>query len=203
MDKLTVKQKKVLEFITLRINEGRIPPTLREIMDYFKFSSLASPRHHLKELAKKGYINLKRSLSRGIELLLPSYAIPVLGEISAGKPIEAIENIEGYLNLVNAFSGSRPLFCLRIKGDSMDGAGIMEGDLVIVRKQNDAESGQIVAALIDDEALVKRLKKKQGKAILRAENPAYPDVDLKDGRILGKIVGVVRNYEQVPIYQDR
>ncbi|MFH1414596.1 MAG: transcriptional repressor LexA [Elusimicrobiota bacterium] len=197
---LTEKQQNVLEFIVSNINDTSIPPTLREIRDHFGFSSLASPRHHLRELSKKGYINLKRSVSRGIELLVSPYAIPVLGEISAGRPVEAFENIEGYLDLVNAFAGKRPLFCLRIKGDSMEGAGIMEGDLVIVRKQETAESGQIVAALLDDEALVKRLYKKNGRLFLKAENPDYPELELNGGRILGKVVGVVRNYEQIPLY---
>jgi repressor LexA len=192
---LTKKQEEVLEFITSQINEAGIPPTIREIMKYFGFSSMRSVQDHLKALANKGYINLRKSVSRGIELLTSPYAIPILGQISAGLPVESIENVEGYLDLVNKFTGKRPLFALRVKGDSMEGAGIMEDDMVIVRKQPTAEPGAIVAALVDGEALVKTLKKERDKFVLRAENPNYDDVELiEDSSILGKVVGVVRDY---------
>ncbi len=193
---LTKKQEEVLGFITDQINGDGIPPTIREIMGYFEFSSMRSAQDHLKALARKGYIKLRGSVSRGIELLVSPYAIPIIGEISAGLPVEAIENVEGYLDLVNKFTNRRPLFCLRVKGDSMEGAGIMEDDLVVVRKQPTAELGDVVAALIDGEALVKTLKKVGNKLVLRAENPVYTDIELKGDvvSIIGKVVGVVRDY---------
>jgi repressor LexA len=199
-EELTSKQKNVFDFITDSVRGRGIPPTLREIRDHLGFTSLASPRHHLKELARKGYIKLNRSISRGIELAVPLMSIPVLGEISAGQPAEVFENVEGYLDLINAFGTKRPLFSLRVKGDSMEGAGIMEGDMVIVRRQPSAEPGQIVVAMAEGEALVKRLIRKGEKFLLRAENPAYPDISVIDTGILGKVVGVLRNYEQVQLY---
>ncbi|MFC2061321.1 transcriptional repressor LexA [Elusimicrobiota bacterium] len=200
-ERLTNKQKKVLEFITEKITGDGIPPTLREIRDEFGFSSLASPRHYLKVLAEKGYINLRNRVSRGIELLFsPPEGIPVLGQISAGNPFEAVEDAQGYLDLSKSFSRYKELFCLKVKGNSMEGAGILEGDLVIVKKQSGADPGQIVVALIDEEALVKRLKKKDKKFVLRAENPDYQDIDLKGSRIIGKVMGVFRNYGAIPVY---
>ncbi|MBN2407078.1 MAG: transcriptional repressor LexA [Elusimicrobia bacterium] len=192
---ITKRQKDILMFIADQVNSAGIPPTIREIMANFNFTSMRSAQDHLKALSKKGYIRLKGSLSRGIELLISPYSIPILGEISAGKPLEAIENIEGYLDLVNVFTKRAPLFSLRVKGDSMEGAGIFEGDMVIVRKQPSADPGQIVAALIEGEALVKRLKKKSGGLVLASENPKYEDIRLdRETRVIGKVVGVLRDY---------
>ncbi len=199
MRELTAKQKQVLDFIVSRVRESGIPPTLREISEYFGFSSLASPRHHLDALDSKGYISLKKGASRGIELKFPAGGIPVLGDISAGDPRRAFENIEGYLN-PQFLSAGGDLFCLRVKGDSMSGAGIMQGDIVVVRKQSSADTGSIVAAVIEDEALVKKLKKRGKETVLAAENPAYPDISVKNARVLGKVVGVVRDYEQIWVY---
>ena len=116
-----------------------------------------------------------------------------MGEISAGQPMEAIENIEGYLDLINTFGPKKPLFCLRVNGDSMEGAGIVEDDLVIVRKQPTAEPGQIVAAMINGEALVKRLKKIGNSFVLKPENNAY-SVIKGQFEIIGKVIGVIRKF---------
>jgi len=199
MEELTDRQRKVLEFIKERINDSGLPPTLREIQSHFNLSSLASPRFHLKSLAKRGYIRLKSQISRGIELLSPATGIPVVGQISAGKALEAIEDIEGYLDLSKAFPDGKNLFCLKVKGDSMEGAGIIDGDLAIVRKRPDANSGEIVVALIQDEALIKRLKGKGKKFELVSENPKYPPVSAKNTQIIGKVIGVFRNYEPIPL----
>ncbi|MDA3792442.1 MAG: transcriptional repressor LexA [Elusimicrobia bacterium] len=198
--KLTDKQQAVLNYITESLDGRGIPPTLREIRDNFGYSSLSSPRHHLKELAAKGYINLINSVSRGIELLKKSAGIPILGRISAGHPAEAIQSPEGYLNLADTFVGDSTLFCLKVHGDSMKGVGIMEDDLVIVKYQTTAEDGDIVVAMESDEALVKRFLRKGDKAILHAENPDYPDIVMQDGSIAGKVVGVVRKYGYNPVY---
>ncbi|MFC2048830.1 transcriptional repressor LexA [Elusimicrobiota bacterium] len=198
--KMSNKQHDILDFISSKINMDGIPPTLREICSYFGFSSLASPRYHLKVLSERGYLRLRDHTSRGIELVNNISRIPILGEISAGLPVDAIENIDGYLDLINTFGRKKPLFCLKIKGDSMEGAGIMEDDMVIVRKQSSVEIGQLVAAMIDGEALVKRLKVKEGRYVLHAENPEYPDISAEGASVIGKIVGIVRNYEPVPLY---
>jgi repressor LexA len=196
-NKLTRMQKRVLNFISSCIRKDGIPPTLREIRDHLGLSSLASPRHHLKKLAEKGYIKLKSSASRGIELMT---GIPVLGEISAGFPLEALENVEGYFNISRTFPEAEDIFCLRVKGDSMEGAGIMDGDLVIVKKQSAAESGQIVVALSAGEALVKRLVRRGCGFILKAENPSYEDINVREASIIGRVTGVIRSYDKIQLY---
>ncbi|MFW6134640.1 MAG: transcriptional repressor LexA [Elusimicrobiota bacterium] len=197
---ISKRQKQILDFLISEIDKNGIPPSLREIRDHFGFSSLSSPRYHLRKLARKGYINLKGSISRGIEIPDFEKGIPVLGNISAGLPLEAVENIEGHLDLSRIFKEKKNLFCLKIKGDSMEGAGIMDGDIIIVRKQPRANNGDIVVAIFQDEALVKRLVKKRKKMFLTAENPNYPDIELKRARILGKVTGVLRDYEQVSVH---
>ena len=198
MEKLTPKQKKVLEFIISEISLSGMPPTLRRIRDHFGLSSLSSPRHYLRELAEKGYINLVKGASRGIEAV--SRGVPLLGEVSAGLPVDSEENIDGYLDMSRAFSG-RNVFCLRIRGESMSGAGIIDGDIVIVRKQAHAADGDIVAALVDGEALIKRLRKKNRRYYLCAEHPAYGEIRIESGSaVLGKVVGVFRDYEQVSMH---
>jgi len=201
MHQLGASEAKILDFIKHSIvREGR-PPTLRQIMKKFSFSSLASPRYYLRKLQEKNFIAIKKGVARGIELLAPAAGIPVIGEISAGLPLEAVENIEGYIDMVNTFTGKRPLFCLRVRGASMIGPGIMENDLVIVRKQETAQPGEIVAALIEDEALVKRLVKKGKSLFLKAENKSYPDIKMgPEARVAGKVVGVLRGYEPIPVY---
>lgn len=200
MEKLSRAQKDILSYIRRETESSGIPPTLRMIREKFNYSSLSSPRHHLKILAEKGYINLIKGISRGIELL--DTGVPLLGEISAGYPVDAEENMEGYLDIKRYLSGESSLFCLRVRGDSMSGAGIMDGDIVFVRKQRAVRDGDIVAALIAGEALVKRFKiSEEGLAVLKAENPSYPDISTgKDTLVIGKVTGVFRGYEQLPLY---
>jgi len=194
MEELTKKQKRVLDFIVEQIRLNGSPPTIREIGKHFGFSALEGPRVHLRALAKKGYIRLKKGISRGIELLVPAFGIPILGRISAGKPSEAIENIEGYIDLSRIFK-EKNLFALKVKGDSMEGEGIKEGDLAIVRKQSLANNGDIVVALIEDEALVKKFYKDKNGIRLEAGNPKYSPILTQKAEIIGKVIKILRDYE--------
>lgn len=197
MEELTKKQKKVLDFIVEQIRFNGSPPTIREIVKHFGFSSPGSPRVHLNALVRKGYIRLKKSVSRGIELCIPVFGIPILGRISAGRPIEAIENIEGYLDLSRIFLKEKNLFALKVKGDSMEGEGIKEGDSAIVRKQPLANNGDIVVALIENEALIKKFYKDKNTIRLEAANPKYPPVLTQRAEIIGKVISILRDYESL------
>jgi repressor LexA len=184
--------KKILDAITGLAAENGSPPTLREIAHEAGLSSTWPVRYHLKKLADKGYIKMKKNLSRGIELLRPTTGIPLLGRISAGKPIDVVENVDEYINSVTDVFGARNVFALRIKGDSMEGAGIFNNDIVFVQKQAKAENGEIVAALLGSEATVKRYHVTKEGITLVAENPAYEPIISKDVIVLGKVIGSMR-----------
>ncbi|MBP7792229.1 MAG: transcriptional repressor LexA [Candidatus Goldbacteria bacterium] len=185
------RTKKILEILKIWQQEYNYPPTLREIAKESGLKSTWTVRYHLKKLADYGYVNIKKNLSRGIELT-NGYGIPVLGKISAGKPIEAMENVEKYINNVSDLFGSKDVFGLRIQGDSMIGAGIFDGDTVIIRKQQCAENGEIIAALIENEATVKRFYKDKNYVKLVAENSKYTPIVSRDIKIIGKVIGVIR-----------
>jgi repressor LexA len=126
-----------------------------------------------------------------------SVSVPLIGAVAAGKPITAIENVDGYLTLDKSIFKGEGLFALRIKGDSMSGMGILNGDIVVVRKKSNAEHGEVVVVVIDGEATLKRFIKEGSKILLRAENPAYSDIVLSSAssiQIAGKLVGVIRKY---------
>ncbi len=190
--KLTAQTSKVLEKITDWFEEHGAPPTLRELAKQSGLSSTWTIRHHLKKLADAGYIKLNKNVSRGIELLNQSAGIPLLGRISAGLPIDAIENIEERISSITDIFGLRDLFALRVAGDSMTGAGIYDGDTVIVRKQKTAENGEIVAALLGSEATVKTFYMTDDGVKLKAENPKYSPIVSRDASVMGKVVGVIR-----------
>ncbi|NLB35448.1 MAG: repressor LexA [Elusimicrobia bacterium] len=199
MEKLSQIQKNILDYIRFEVDSLGIPPTLRMIQKKFNYSSLSSPRYHLKKLAEKGYINLLKGASRGIELL--GRGIPLLGEVSAGYPSDSEEHIEGYLDIGRYLRDEDSLFCIRVKGESMSGAGIMDGDILFVRKDTGFDDGDIVLALVGGETLVKRFKLLEGHSILKAEHPDYPDIiPGSDASLIGKITGVFRGYDQLPIY---
>ena len=126
-----------------------------------------------------------------------SCEVPLIGNVAAGKPITAIENIDGYVTLDKSIFRGEGLFALRIKGDSMTGMGILDGDIVVIRKKQSAENGEVVVVIIDGDATLKRFIKKDGKVFLHAENPAYPDIVLSSAssiQVAGKLVGVIRKY---------
>jgi len=204
MEELTRKQKEILEFIKKTMFKKGVSPTFREIMQFFGFKSIKTVQDHIKALEKKGYIKKDPNKSRSIILedfsktLKDTVRVPILGQISAGKPIFAEENIEGYINLDKfLIKHSKDIFALKVKGDSMINAGILDGDYVIVKKQPTVENGEIACVLIDNEATVKRFYKRENCIELKPENPNYKSIIItKDTTanilILGKVVGVFR-----------
>jgi repressor LexA len=192
---LTPKQKRILDFIHQTLEERGHAPTHREIAEHFGLW-VRGAQKHLEALERKGYLQ-KRAGARALDVTHRSVGrnIPIVGAVAAGKPILAEENIEGTLTLDPAWAKWRDCFLLRVKGDSMTGAAILDGDLVLVKPQADAENGQIVVALLNDEATVKRLHKKNNTITLLPENPAYSPIPVKESdhaRILGHVVGVFR-----------
>ncbi len=195
---LTLKQRKVFEFISEKI-QSNIPPTVREIALHMGFSSTGTVRDYLRALEKKGYIKQgKNRLSRSIELLKYNLArIPILAVISAGDPNLAYEDVQGYLELNDLLTRraiQKDVFALRVKGDSMIEAGIMEGDVAIIKKQPAANEGEIIAALLDNnEATLKRLRYKDNKPFLEPANKNYRPIH-KEFRIIGKLINILRRY---------
>jgi repressor LexA len=179
------------------------PPTQREIMKRFKIKSTKGVDRHLEALEKKGYITRTHKGARAIEIhgLSQSRGIPVVGKVAAGQPILAVENLEGTLALDQKVARWKDAFFLKVKGDSMTGAGIFHGDYVLVKPQPAAENGDTVVAMIEStsggEATVKRFVKKRDRILLEAANPAYPSIDVseKSGefKIIGKVIAVFRS----------
>jgi repressor LexA len=185
---LTPKQEKVLKFIRERVGEN-LPPTIREIAGEIGVSSTGTVRDYLKALERKGLLKRTNNKSRAIELLDNPQKIPIISHIAAGEPKLAYEDIEGYVEI--AKDGT---FALKVKGDSMVDAGIMDGDIAVVRKQKTAGNGDIIAALLDNnEVTLKRLKSGAGRPFLEAANRRYPPIH-KDFSIIGKLVNIVRKY---------
>jgi len=190
---------KVYRFVRQRILAGT-PPTVREVQSQFGFSSSASARQHLDKLVSDGKILRVKGISRGFRLpeqkngMPPVHHVPIMGQIQAGQPILAVEDIEGTIP-ISEEGLHEDTFALRVRGDSMKDAGILAGDLVIVRPQPDADNGDIVAALIGDEATVKRLQKRKNHIELHPENPNFQPIILKpeDAQLLGKIIEVRRH----------
>ena len=193
---LTIKQKEVLKFIYRSIRSNHLPPTIREIAGHFKFSSTGTVRDYLKALINKGYIRTSANKSRAIELVRDAlFKFPILGHIRAGLPTLAVEEIEGYLNLDSLVFSDETTFALRVKGDSMTGAGILPNDLVLVKKQNIAQTGETIVALIGEEATVKYLQKRGKEYFLEAANPKYDPIKVDENvSIIGKVISVVRRF---------
>ncbi len=191
---LTRKQKDVLKFIYKSVKNTHISPTIREIASHFGFSSTGTVRDYLKALSQKGFIQISEHKSRGIKLIRDSlYSFPILGKVQAGLPTLAVEEIEGYLNLDSLLFSDESTFALRVKGDSMIEAGIFDNDLVLVRRQTVAQTGETVVALIHNEATVKFLRKKDNRYYLEPANSQYQSVLVdEDIRINGKVISEVR-----------
>ena len=198
---LTPAQQKALTFIKDFVAHHRFAPTAKEIAEHFGIAE-KNGFYYLDLLERKGYIRRRPHSPRRIEFvgefLPPSpVRVPVLGRVPAGNPREAIEDVEGELFLDPGLVGGGEIFSLRVKGDSMVEAHICDGDYVLVRAQRNAEDGEIVVAVIDGEATVKRLRLHKGKIRLEAANPAYPLIVAPAGsrfRIAGKVVGVYRKF---------
>jgi repressor LexA len=210
-DKLTDRQEDILTFIKQFTLESGFPPTLREIGKHFQISSTFGVKRHLEALVKKGFINIESNASRGISLIRKNsddfidrsfrgdeafIKIPVIGRVAAGIPINAVENLEGSLVVDPSFlKKAEDAFALRVKGDSMINAGINDKDLVIVSPREQAKNGDIVVAMLNDEATVKKFEFINNKIRLIAENNAYLPIEIKredDFKLIGKVKGVVR-----------
>ena len=191
---LTLKQKQVLKFIHHSIKSKRLPPTIREIASQFGYSSTGTVRDYLRALTSKGYIKTHANKSRAIELIREAvFSVPILGSIRAGLPNLAVEEIEDYLNLESLVFSDEGTFALRVKGDSMQDAGIMEGDLVLVKRQSMTQPGETIVALVGEEATVKHLTRKGNQFYLEAANSKYPPMAVTEGvAIIGKVISVVR-----------
>lgn len=207
---LTKRQQQIFDFILLNINKFGYPPSIPEVQEKFSFKSPNAVNDHLNALKRKGHISRRPHKSRGIEILNHASfktnnsdgddnvtEMPIIGKVSAGTPILAEKNIEGTIFVDKSLArNNRGMFVLRVKGTSMINAGILDGDFVLVRQQSTAEQGEMVVALIEDEATVKRFYKEKNKIRLQPENdtmkPIIIDPKESNVRILGKVEGVIR-----------
>jgi repressor LexA len=199
---LSQRQTKILEFIKEEIRHKGYPPAVREIGEAVGLLSSSTVHGHLQTLEDKGYIRRDPTKPRAIEILDSSSEalepqkvkhIPIVGRVTAGQPILAVENIEGTFPLPEHLVRQENLFMLRVQGESMIDAGILDGDLIIVRQQNEARNGEIVVALIGEEATVKRFFKERTLIRLQPENSSMEPIYSQDVSILGKVVGVFRS----------
>lgn len=204
---LSTRQQEVLDYIQEMVNSRGYPPSVREIGDALGLSSPSTVHSHISSLVKYGYLRRDPSKPRAIEMVDahgyhierlhtgPMRQVPLVGRIAAGSPILAQEDIEDVMALPQQLVGNGPVFMLRVKGDSMVDAGILDGDLVVVQRQPTADNGAIVAALIDgEEATVKRLERRADAVVLHPANAAYSPMVFTDGvEILGRVVSVLRS----------
>ena len=204
---LTTRQREILDLISSTVAERGYPPSVREIGDAVGLSSPSTVHSHLSTLAAEGYIRRDPTKPRAIEVITPDGAVhisraavrdvPLVGSIAAGSPILADEDIEEVYPLPTELVGQEPVFMLRIRGDSMLNAGILDRDYVVVQKQNTARNGQIVAALVDgEEATVKRFERNDIGVVLHPENDSYEPMVFSSGvAILGVVVAVLRRVD--------
>lgn len=203
MRQITDRQKEVLTFISDFTEENSYPPTVREISEHFSIS-LRAVQDHIAALQKKGYLSLCQKRSRSIRVLVDEREkeikpfisrVPLLGTVAAGKPLLSEENLDGYVNLTEPFvRPGKNYFALRVRGTSMIGAGILEGDLAVIEQTADAADGQIVVAVIDDAITLKRYYKEATRVRLQPENPAFQAIYCQDVRIVGTLSNIVRTY---------
>ena len=193
MPRTSNKSEMILDYVNHFVQENGFAPSIREIGEAVGLSSTASVSYHLRQLQQKGLLQSpggkgrKRAISTGVR---PGQ-IPVVGLVTAGIPILAVENQEGTI----PWEGDPGCFALRVRGESMVGAGILSGDLVVVRPQATAMDGQIVVARIDDEATVKRLSRRNGQVWLMPENPDFEPIDGSEAELIGLVKAVIRMYE--------
>lgn len=198
--KISAKQTEILEFIKTEILKKGYPPAVREICDAVKLKSTSSVHSHLETLERNGYIRRDPTKPRAIEIIDDGFNlvrrevvnVPIIGRVAAGQPIMAEENIEGYFPIPAEYMPNKELFMLKVKGDSMINAGILEGDQIVVQSQTDAQNGEIVIALIDDSATVKTLYKEDGHIRLQPENDYMDPIIVEEVNILGKVIGLFR-----------
>ena len=194
MADLNPKALQILEYIRDRLEDG-LPPSVREICAALEIKSTSTAHKYLGELQERGLIEKGSRLNRAITLPDDrSIRVPLVGTVTAGQPILAVEEIEGYIPYRSHSLHSRDLFALRVRGDSMINVGILDGDIIIIRQTPTAENGDIVVALFEDEATVKTYRRKDGHIWLMPENPEYQPIDGTYAEIIGKVVAVVRRY---------
>ena len=192
MPRSSNKGQEILEFVNRFSMENGYAPSVREIGEAVGLTSTASVSYHLRQLQNKGLLlsSGSKGTKRAITTAQRPGQIPVIGVVTAGQPILAFENMEGTM----AWDGDPSCFALRVRGDSMIGAGILSGDKVVIRPQETARDGQIVVARLEDEATVKRLSLKNGEVWLLPENPNYAPIDGRQAQIIGIVKAVVREY---------
>ena len=195
MKELTKSQQKIYDFLKERAQTG-IPPSVREICAATGLRSTSTVHLHLKALEQAGYITRDAGLNRAIHIEGCEQAgqVPILGRVTAGMPILAVEDIEGYIPMPAEKLRGRDLFALHVQGESMINAGILDGDYVIAERTPTADDGEILVALLEDEATVKRLYREKDRVRLQPENPAYEPIYAQNVLVLGKVVAVVRYY---------
>jgi repressor LexA len=187
----------ILKYIAQYRATHGFPPTVREIAKAAGLKSVSTVAYYLRSLEQAGLIERLPERSRGLRLVeepRDRAAVPLLGRVPAGEPFLAAEAVEDYLELPDRWFQGRVDFALRVVGDSMVGAGILDGDIALVRRQSTAEDGAIVVALLDDEATLKRLRRIDGRVELWAENPRYPPIAAPRVTILGRLTGLLRRY---------
>jgi repressor LexA len=196
---LTKRQKEIFDFIGKYAGKYGYPPTVREIGKAVGLHSSSTVHAHLANLEKSGFLRRDPSKPRAIELLVDKAkkaihpgGLPLVGQVAAGEPLLAEENIEEYLEIPDVIGGENGDYILRIRGESMKDAGIIEGDFVVVQRASDAKDGEIVVALIGDEATVKRYFREKDHVRLQPENDAMKPIISTDVTVLGKVVGVFR-----------
>ena len=200
MSDITSRQRRILDVISSTVRERGYPPTVREIGEAVGLTSSSSVHAQLTNLERMGLLTKDPAKPRAMTLAEPkadAVAVPLLGRIAAGAPTLAAEHVEDYVSVPRSFAkGDTPHFALRVSGDSMIGAGIFDGDLVVARAQGSASDGDVVIALLpgpaEDEATVKRLGHDGARVMLIPENPSLEAFEMHDGQILGKVVAVLR-----------
>ncbi|HHT88790.1 MAG TPA: transcriptional repressor LexA [Clostridiales bacterium] len=200
--KISNKQKEILEFVKSKIINKGYPPSVREICEAVNLKSTSSVHSHLETLEKNGYIRRDPSKPRAIEIIDDEFNltrrelvnVPIVGTITAGQPILAVENIETYFPIPSEFMPNSETFMLRVKGDSMINAGIFHNDKILVQKQSHAKNGDYVVALLDDEVTVKTFYKENGYIRLQPENDAMDPIIVQDVQILGVVIGLFRMF---------
>lgn len=200
--KISDKQAEILEFIKECILKHGYPPAVREICNAVHLKSTSSVHSHLETLEKNGYIRRDPTKPRAIEILDDEFGltrrelvnVPIVGTVTAGQPILAQENIEGYFPVPPEYLHNKDTFMLKVQGESMVNAGIYDGDLVLVEEQHTAANSEIVVALIEDSATVKRFYKEDGHIRLQPENDFMDPIIVPDAAILGKVIGLFRTF---------
>lgn len=193
MPRTSNKQAEILEYLRRFLSENGYAPSVREICAAVGLRSTSSVHYHLSQLKRRGLIEMEDNKNRTVTVPLERAdrgRIPILGIVTAGLPILAVENIDGYL----PWEGEEDCFALRVRGESMIGAGIFDGDLVVIRPQNVASNGDIVLALLDGEATIKRFYRDGGEVWLLPENDAFSPIDGRYAQILGKVKALMRKY---------